>query len=197
VSPDPPGLKEDDPAAELSTSDGGQLAPAVDSGPDAASDLAQDTLRAAQRMARATPVTRARFRSRGKRRQSGYSGPRPDDRDPVRAREVLTGLVRVQGWERPLAEARLFANWAALVGPEIAAHCQPVALTDGLLRVTATSTAWATQLRLLASSMLARLAAELGPTLVTRLHITGPVAPSWNHGPRAVRGARGPRDTYG
>ena len=46
-------------------------------------------------------------------------------------------------------------------------------------------------------TLLARLVAELGPQVVTKLHITGPVAPSWKHGSRSVRGARGPRDTYG
>ena len=44
---------------------------------------------------------------------------------------------------------------------------------------------------------LAKLVAELGPTVVTRLSIGGPVGPSWKHGPRSVPGARGPRDTYG
>jgi predicted nucleic acid-binding Zn ribbon protein len=65
------------------------------------------------------------------------------------------------------------------------------------LRIAAESTAWATQLRLLAAAMLARLVAELGPDVVTKLVITGPTAPSWKHGGFSVRGARGPRDTYG
>jgi predicted nucleic acid-binding Zn ribbon protein len=45
--------------------------------------------------------------------------------------------------------------------------------------------------------MLARIVAELGPDVVTRLVVTGPVAPSWKHGRFSVPGARGPRDTYG
>jgi predicted nucleic acid-binding Zn ribbon protein len=39
--------------------------------------------------------------------------------------------------------------------------------------------------------------AELGPEVVTRLHISGPVGPSWKHGAWSVAGGRGPRDTYG
>jgi predicted nucleic acid-binding Zn ribbon protein len=39
--------------------------------------------------------------------------------------------------------------------------------------------------------------AELGQQVVTKLIITGPVGPSWKHGGWSVRGARGPRDTYG
>jgi predicted nucleic acid-binding Zn ribbon protein len=101
------------------------------------------------------------------------------------------------GWDRPLAEARVFADWAGLVGNEVAAHCAPTALRDGELRVAAESTSWATQLRLLAATMLARLVAELGPEVVTRIVVTGPVGPSWKHGRLSVPGSRGPRDTYG
>jgi predicted nucleic acid-binding Zn ribbon protein len=90
----------------------------------------------------------------------------------------------------------VFAEWAALVGPEVAAHCAPTALRGGELRITAQSTAWATQLRLLSPTLLARLRAELGPDVVTRLVVTGPAAPSWRHG-RLSRPGRGPRDTYG
>jgi predicted nucleic acid-binding Zn ribbon protein len=65
------------------------------------------------------------------------------------------------------------------------------------LRISAESTAWATQLRLLVTTLLTRLAGELGSGVVTALTISGPVGPSWKHGSRSVRGARGPRDTYG
>jgi predicted nucleic acid-binding Zn ribbon protein len=86
--------------------------------------------------------------------------------------------------------------WDAVVGPEIAAHCRPVKLENGELTLEAESTAWATQLRLLTGKLMARLAAEVGTGVVTRLHVHGPVAPSWSKGPKRVRG-RGPRDTYG
>ena len=46
-------------------------------------------------------------------------------------------------------------------------------------------------------TLLAKLVAQLGPNVVTRLHISGPVGPTWKHGSRSVHGARGPRDTYG
>ena len=91
----------------------------------------------------------------------------------------------------------MFADWAELVGADVAATARRAALRDGELRIAAESTAWATQLRLLAGTLLARLVAELGPEVVTRIVVTGPVGPSWKHGPRSVRGARGPRDTYG
>jgi predicted nucleic acid-binding Zn ribbon protein len=71
-----------------------------------------------------------------------------------------------------------------------------VKLENGELTIEAESTAWATQLRLLAAKLLARIAAQVGHNVVTKLHIHGPAAPSWTKGPRRVRG-RGPRDTYG
>ena len=132
------------------------------------------------------------------RNRGGYSGPGPDlDSDPQPIGALLAGYVEERGWDRPIAEARVFAEWSALVGTDIAAHCAPQSLVDGELRITAESTAWATQLRLLAATLLARLVAELGPQVVTKLAISGPTGPSWKHGGWSVRGARGPRDTYG
>lgn len=132
------------------------------------------------------------------RNVGGYSGPGPDpSTDPQPVGAVLAGYVGERGWERPLAEARVFAEWSALVGADVATHCEPQSLTSGELRIAAESTAWATQLRLLSATLLARLVAELGPEVVSRLVITGPVGPSWKHGGWSVRGGRGPRDTYG
>jgi predicted nucleic acid-binding Zn ribbon protein len=138
------------------------------------------------------------MRGRGKgRKKGGYSGPAPDDTDPQLIGSLLQGYVSERGWERPLADARVFSDWPQLVGVDIAAHCTPTALRDGELRVSAESTAWATQLRLLSASVLKRLADELGPQTVRSVIFTGPAAPSWKHGAWSVRGARGPRDTYG
>jgi predicted nucleic acid-binding Zn ribbon protein len=131
-----------------------------------------------------------------RRRLRGYSGPGPDPRDPQPFGAVLARLVKARGWQRPAAEATVFGAWERVVGPDVAQHSRPVRLADGELTVEAESTAWATQLRLLAGSLLKRIAAEVGHNVVTKLHIHGPAAPSWNRGPRRVRG-RGPRDTYG
>lgn len=132
----------------------------------------------------------------GERRLRGYSGPGPDPRDPQPVGAVLARLIKARGWQRPAAEATVFGAWERVVGPDIAQHSRPVKLEDGELTVEAESTAWATQLRLLAGSLLQRIAAEVGHNVVRRLHIHGPAAPSWSRGPRRVRG-RGPRDTYG
>ncbi|MFC0532890.1 DUF721 domain-containing protein [Phytohabitans kaempferiae] len=132
----------------------------------------------------------------GVRRARGYSGPGPDPRDPQAFGDVLAKLVKARGWQRPAAEATVFGAWERVVGPDIAKHSRPIKLDGGELTVEAESTAWATQLRLLAASLLQRIAAEVGHNVVQKLHIHGPAAPSWSRGTRRVRG-RGPRDTYG
>lgn len=129
-------------------------------------------------------------------RPRGYTGPGPDPRDPQPVGAVLARLIKARGWQQPAAEAMVFGAWERVVGPEIAQHSRPVKLDGGELTVEAESTAWATQLRLLAGSLLQRIASEVGRDVVRKLRIHGPAAPSWSHGPRRVRG-RGPRDTYG
>jgi predicted nucleic acid-binding Zn ribbon protein len=195
---------------QSSTVDGGKAPPTVDSTPSSepaddsateeSGDLVRNALADAQRISRGRRERPRRRRPAGPavdRSADGYSGPGPEASDPQPVGRLLAGYVEDRGWQRPLAEARIFAEWGALVGPDVALHCTPSTLTAGELRVAAESTAWATQLRLLSATLLARLAGELGPDVVTRLHITGPVGPSWKHGGYSVRGTRGPRDTYG
>lgn len=132
----------------------------------------------------------------GRSRRRGYTGAGPDPRDPQPLAVVIAQLVRARGWQRPTAQATVFGAWEKVVGAEVAAHSRPVRLDAGELTVEAESTAWATQLRMLAANLLVRIAGEVGPNVVTKLHIHGPTAPSWQRGPLRVRG-RGPRDTYG
>lgn len=166
-------------------------------------DLVHDALASAQQIRRkgARPRSgerRPRPRPEEDSGNRGYSGAGPDpDRDPQPVGAVFADYVSARGWEGSIAQGRVFADWAGLVGPEVAAHCAPWTLNAGELRIAAESTAWATQLRLLGATLLARLVAELGPDVVTKLVITGPTAPSWKRGGWSVRGARGPRDTYG
>jgi predicted nucleic acid-binding Zn ribbon protein len=166
----------------------------------AGSDLASEALQAARAIAAGRPAQSPRFRRRRRHRSEaagGYSGARPDARDPATIGAILGQSIEQLGWTGPLSEARLFSQWPGLVGAEIAARCQPVSLRDGELRIAAESTAWATQLRLLAPQLLKRICAELPPGTVSKLHITGPAGPSWKHGPWSMRGGRGVRDTYG
>ncbi len=159
-------------------------------------ELARAVLDAAKAKRAASPPGRKPAGGGGGRRLRGYSGPGPDARDPQPFGAVLAKLVKTRGWERPAAEATVFGEWPRVVGADIAEHCRPVKLDGGELTIEAESTAWATQLRLLAAKLLAGIAAQVGHNVVTKLHIHGPTSPSWTKGPRRVRG-RGPRDTYG
>lgn len=131
---------------------------------------------------------------RGNRRR--WSGPGPDGRDPQPLGRAARELAKSRGWSPRVAEGAVFAEWPTVVGEQIAAHATPTALRDGVLHVSAESTAWATQLRMVQAQLLAKIAAAVGDGVVTALRITGPTAPSWRKGPRHVSG-RGPRDTYG
>jgi predicted nucleic acid-binding Zn ribbon protein len=108
------------------------------------------------------------------------------------AREV----AKRRGWSTRVAEGTVLGHWPSVVGHQIADHATPTALKEGVLSVTAESTAWATQLRMVQAQLLAKIAAAVGNGVVTSLRITGPAAPSWRKGPRHIAG-RGPRDTYG
>jgi predicted nucleic acid-binding Zn ribbon protein len=158
-------------------------------------ELARAVLDAARAKRAEHPPRTAVPRGAG-RRLRGYSGPGPDPRDPQPFGAMLNHLMTVRGWHKRAAQARLFGLWSTVVGAELAGHCRPVKLEDGELIVEAESTAWATQIRLLGGKVLARISGDLGPGVVTRLTVRGPVSPSWVKGPRSVRG-RGPRDTYG
>ena len=128
--------------------------------------------------------------------RGGYSGAGTDQRDPQKLGSLVRRLVTDRGWEKTAASAGVMGRWEQIVGPEIADHARPASLVDGELVLIAESTAWATQLRLLAPRIQARLAAEAGAGVVRTIRVQGPATPSWRKGPRRVAG-RGPRDTYG
>jgi predicted nucleic acid-binding Zn ribbon protein len=127
---------------------------------------------------------------------SARSGSHPDDRDPQLLEASLDRLVADRGWETDAAVGGAMGRWPAIVGPQIAEHSTPVSFADGELVVAAASTAWATQLRMLAPTLVRRLAAELGEGTVEKVTVLGPSAPSWKRGALRIKG-RGPRDTYG
>ncbi|MEV6493878.1 DciA family protein, partial [Actinoplanes sp. NPDC051633] len=151
-------------------------------------DLARAVLDAALAKRKAAPRKRNYSAADPERRLRGYSGPGPDPRDPQLFGDVLQRIMRQRGWEKPKAEATVFGAWEKVVGADIAKHSRPVKLDQGVLTVEAESTAWATQLRMLAGGLLKNIAGEVGHNVVTKLNIHGPSAPSWSKGPRRVQG---------
>ncbi len=163
------------------------------------SDLSRSLVAQAKAAAASAP---ARARPRPTRRRRGgndpgaYSGPRPDDRDPQPIAASVDDLVVERGWTQPIAVGGVEGRWVEIVGPDVAEHCVPEEFEAGRLTVRADSTAWATQVRMLAPTLLARLNDDLGAGTVTHLQVQGPQGPSWKKGRLRVKG-RGPRDTYG
>lgn len=140
----------------------------------------------------------ARWRRRGRRTgEAQSSGAHPDDRDPQTLDATIGRLVAEEGWSTDVAVHGVFSRWDTIVGREVAEHCHPERYADARLTVRADSTAWATQVRLLAPTVVRRLNEELGDGTVTAVDVQGPNVPSWSKGLRAVRDGRGPRDTYG
>lgn len=165
-------------------------------------DLVRRTLEEARGAARSQGKDVGRGRNAPVRRVAGagrrrsWSGPGPDRRDPQLLGVASQDLAKSRGWSSQVAEGAVFGRWRAVVGDQIADHANPTALSEKVLTVSAESTAWATQLRMVQAQVLAKIAAAVGDGVVTSLKIVGPVGPSWRKGPRHVSG-RGPRDTYG
>jgi predicted nucleic acid-binding Zn ribbon protein len=134
--------------------------------------------------------------SAGRTEGSGAARSRARRDDPQRLGQAIGGLLDQHGWQQRAAIGSVFGRWAEIVGPDLAAHTRPDSFADGELAVTADSTAWATQVRLLAPQLIRRLAAELGGGTVRRVKVRGPEAPR-QRGAWRVPGGRGPRDTYG
>ena len=171
--------------------------------PEAAPEHAADGLDLARTLARVTARSTPGRKSAARRttgrapRTGRVSGAHPDDRDPQTLDAALTRVVDDHGWQVDLKVASMFARWGELVGSEIGEHSRAESFADGKLVVRTDSTAWATQLRLLAPTVVRRLNDDLGHGTVVVIEVLGPHAPSWKHGTRSVRDGRGPRDTYG
>lgn len=116
--------------------------------------------------------------------------------DPLKLQSILDEIVTKRDWKQGIAEGSLFTEWSSVVGTELAAHCAPLSLVDGLLTIQTTSTAWAVQLNAMKATLVKTISESAPGALVEDLAILGPNAPSWKKGIRTIRGARGPRDTY-
>ena len=165
-------------------------------------DLARSIARS---LARGRPRRRSRP-GRVPRADPAASGSHPDDRDPQTLDSTIGRLVDEQGWSDDLRVHGVFSRWDLIVGHDLAQHVRPTGFQQdpdpesgagGRLVVQADSTAWATQTRLLAATLVRRLNEELGEGTVRVVEVLGPTGPTWKRGRFSVRGGRGPRDTYG
>lgn len=128
----------------------------------------------------------------------GYSGARPDPRDPQGIALIMKRVMGDLGWTEGLNAGRVLEEWDEIVGPSVAEHCRPVSLDAGVLVVSASSSAWAAQLRMLTPQLISTIEEHVGAHVISELTVTGPAAAqrSWKKGRRTVTW-RGVRDTYG
>jgi predicted nucleic acid-binding Zn ribbon protein len=137
--------------------------------------------------------------------RSGFRKQKTDQQSEVRQRvtdpqslsSVLSEVIQNRNWNQGVAEGNLFSDWNTIIGSEIAEHTTPISLLDGRLTIQTSSSAWATQMRLMQDDLLKTISSSAPGALVETLVFIGPHAPSWKKGLRTIKGARGPRDTYG
>lgn len=137
------------------------------------------------------------YRSGARKKREIVQEERVDLGDPEKIGNILNELVDSRDWRKGIAEGNLFSDWREIVGADIADHSTPITLFEGKLTIQTSSTAWSTQLRLMSSELLGKIRQSAPGALVDELVIIGPHAPSWKRGLRTIRGAQGPRDTFG
>lgn len=120
----------------------------------------------------------------------------PDAREPQTMGTEMHRLFANRGWKVEVQVGSVVGRWSAIVGEQVSAHVEPISFEGTVLTVLADSTAWATQMKLLQSSILTRIDTEVGPDIVTEIVVKGPGGPSWKKG-RLRSSGPGPRDTYG
>ncbi|MEU9520292.1 DUF721 domain-containing protein [Streptomyces sp. NPDC048224] len=171
------------------------------SGPEPSGvDLARVALRAAREAARARGD--AAQQKKQARRGGLRSGARADGRDPMALGSAINRLITERGWETPAAVGGVMGRWPEIVGEDVAKHCVPERYDEDerVLVVRCDSTAWATNLRLLAPTLVARLNEDLGHGSVRMIKVLGPGGPAGQgrrYGPLRAPGSQGPGDTYG
>ncbi|MCX2179175.1 DUF721 domain-containing protein [Streptomyces sp. SKN60] len=163
-------------------------------------DLARVALRAAKEQAKARGAAAAQKKQA--RRGGGLrSGARADGRDPMALGAAINRLITERGWETPAAVGGVMGRWPQIVGEDLAKHCVPLKYDEEpderVLTVQCDSTVWATQLRLLAPRLVARLNEDLGHGTVRMIKVLGPGGPRRGYGPLRAPGSTGPGDTYG
>lgn len=94
---------------------------------------------------------------------------RPRKSRPQRVGALVPDVLRDLGLGESARALRIQERWTQAVGEEVARHCRPVALRDGVLEARVDSSAWCQTLRLRTPELLDGLARELGDDAPTGL----------------------------
>jgi predicted nucleic acid-binding Zn ribbon protein len=111
-----------------------------------------------------------RFGKKGRTRQRGAP------LGPLGATKALHSVLTRYGAAREIREHRILIYWSKIVGPRVAAHTTPDALSKGTLWVRVDSSSWMHQLSFLKEEILAKANELCGETLVNeiRFHLGRP-----------------------
>jgi len=84
-------------------------------------------------------------------------------RQPMAVGDALRNYLARSGLTRRLAQAQVIPDWLSLVGPQIGAVTRPESVTpDGTLFVRVATSAWMSELQLMAPQIMAAINAGRG-----------------------------------
>jgi len=97
---------------------------------------------------------------------------RDDDRraPPERVDSVIASYLQASGLTERVTQASVIADWARLVGPQVAAVTEPLHVTaTGTLFVAVTTNPWMAELSLLEPQLLAAINADPGRQRIKKI----------------------------
>jgi len=97
---------------------------------------------------------------------------------PTQVRDLLERVLDDLGMEAAARAHRIGQHWEEAVGPEVAAHCQPVGVRNGVLEARVQSSVWAQQLQLRTPEILEALRWVLGDEAPTALRFRVSYSPA-------------------
>src|SRR5699024_11596788 len=68
--------------------------------------------------------------------------------------DIFSKFLAQRGWKEPVAVGSVLADWASIVGPQIAENTEVEKFENDQLVLRASSTAWATQLHLITTNIM-------------------------------------------
>jgi predicted nucleic acid-binding Zn ribbon protein len=114
--------------------------------------------------------------------------------DIPRLKEVLAQAGERIGIDRAAEAGALWARWEEIVGDAVAEHAEPTSLRRGVLKIRATSAAWASEIGYLKEPIMRAANQALGAGVVTDVQVwTGP-GPIRRRATASERGSEPARD---
>ena len=81
--------------------------------------------------------------------------------------DVVTGLIKTQGFQSRMVEYSLQQQWSEIVGPHIGGHTYPETIRHRKLFLLAENSVWLQQLLFLKSELLSKIAGAIGEDVLT------------------------------